>query len=250
VTLLLAAKLVIAPGFVAGLSLLGRRFGPAVAGFLAAFPLVAGPVLALMVAEQGRAFGARAAFACAIGVAPTMLFGVVYAHAALRARWWRAVLLAYAGYFAAAGALLSVPKTLALALAVPLGAWALCLRLFPRAVSARVAQVPSRWDLPVRVAATMLLVLTITGLAEVAGPELSGLFAPFPIATAVLAVFAHRSVGGAAAAVLLRSLVRGLVSFVVFFVVLGLALVRLGPLAFGLATLAAMVIHALSFERT
>ncbi|AKF02973.1 hypothetical protein [Sandaracinus amylolyticus] len=88
---LLLAKLTIAPAFVAAVSLLGRRFGPALAGFLAALPVVGGPILALLIAEQGVAFGARAAYGCAIGAAPTMVFALAYASFATRVRWSRAI---------------------------------------------------------------------------------------------------------------------------------------------------------------
>jgi hypothetical protein len=45
-TLLVLAKLVVAPAFVVAVTLLGRRLGPSVAGMLAALPVVGGPILA------------------------------------------------------------------------------------------------------------------------------------------------------------------------------------------------------------
>ncbi|UJR84629.1 Hypothetical protein I5071_67080 [Sandaracinus amylolyticus] len=244
--MLLLAKLTIAPAFVAAVSLIGRRFGPAVAGFLAALPVVGGPILALLIAEQGLEFGARAAFACAIGAAPTMIFALAYSLVAPRVRWGRAITLGYATYFVAAAVLLAVPPSLTTATIVPLATWWLVLRVFPRASAEAFPRAPSRWDLPVRIVATMTLVLLITTLASVIGPERSGLFTPFPIATAVLAVFAHRDAGGASASVLLRALVRGLVSFVAFFVVVGATLDAVGAIAsFVTGGLVALGVHAI-----
>jgi hypothetical protein len=45
-------------------------------------------------------------------------------------------------------------------------------------------------------AATAALVVGLTGLARLMGPGLSGLVTPFPVATTILVVFAHR-LGGA-----------------------------------------------------
>lgn len=242
---LLLAKLVIAPSFVAAVSVLGRRFGPALAGFLASLPVVGGPILGLLIAEQGLAFGERAALASALGAAPTMVFALAYAHAAQRLSWQAAILAAYGAYGVSAAALLSVPPSWASAVAVPLATWALTLRLFPRREPSNAARAPSRWDLPVRMGATVALVLLITTIARAIGPERSGLLTPFPIATAVLAVFAHRDVSASSAAVLLRALVRGLLSFTAFFLFLAVALVRLGAFtSFVLAAFVALLVHA------
>lgn len=248
---LLLAKLLLAPSFVVGVSLVGRRFGPKTAGFVAALPAVGGPILGLLVAEQGPVFGARAALAGAIGAAPTMIFALVYAHLASRFTWGRTLALSYAAYFVAALVLALVPTHAFTAIAIPFATWALSLRAFPHASAAHVPAKPSPWDLPFRVAATMTLVLGITTLARALGPERSGLLTPFPIATAVLAVFAHREAGGGAAAVLLRALVRGLFSFCTFFVVIGFVLPSVGAIAaFVLGGLAALGVHGVMTLRS
>lgn len=244
VTLLLA-KLLSAPSFVVGISLIGRRFGPAIAGFIAALPLVAGPILALLVAEQGLAFGARAALAGAVGAAPTMVFALAYAHAARHSTWPIALSCSYLAYFASAALFFFLPTTWFTAIAAPLFTWALTLRAFPRTSATTIAVKSSSWDLPIRVVATLTLVLLITSLARVIGPERSGLLTPFPIATAVLAAFTHREGGPQMTAVLLRSLVRGLLSFVAFFIMIGLVLPQAGAVtAFLLGSLASLSVHA------
>ncbi|MFO0696270.1 MAG: hypothetical protein U0230_22080 [Polyangiales bacterium] len=248
---LLLAKLLIAPSFVAGVSLVGRRFGPKVAGFVAALPVVGGPILGLLVAEQGPVFGARAALAGSIGAAPTMVFALVYAHLASRLAWGATLGLAYTAYFAATALLSLAPTNAFTAIAIPLATWALSLRAFPRASASGLVAKPSAFDLPVRIVATMTLVVAITTLARILGPERSGLLTPFPIATAVLAVFAHREAGGGAAAVLLRALVRGLFSFCTFFVVIGFALPSVGAVpAFALGGLAALCVHVVMTLRS
>lgn len=244
--LLLLAKLLVAPLFVIAVTLAGRKLGPRAAGLLAALPVVGGPILGLIVIEQGVTFGIRAAYGGAIGAASTMLFAVVYAHVATRVSALTSIALAYAAFFLATALAIFVPVTLASAIVVPALAWWLSMRAFP-SVSVDFPTVkPSKWDLPARAVATMTLVVLVTELAQTLGPELAGLVTPTPISTAVLAVFARREAGPEAAVVLLRALVRGLASFVSFFVVTGMALVHMPPaLAFACGLAFALALQAI-----
>ena len=100
------------------------------------------------------------------------------------------------------------------------------------------------WDLPVRMVLATGLVLLLTGIAPRIGAHLSGLLSPFPIYAGVLAIFAHRQDGGAAANKVLRGLLLGLFAFASFFLVLALGLDRLGiGLSFALATLLALSVQ-------
>jgi hypothetical protein len=47
--MMLALKLLLVPMFLALVSMAGKRWGPAIAGWLAGFPIVAGPILWLPV---------------------------------------------------------------------------------------------------------------------------------------------------------------------------------------------------------
>jgi hypothetical protein len=99
--------------------------------------------------------------------------------------------------------------------------------------------------MPYRLAATAAMVLILTAAAGSLSPWLSGLLAPFPIITAVLAGFTHAQAGAEASITLLAGLVPGLVSFALFFVVIAVALPALGiAAAFGLATATALALHA------
>jgi hypothetical protein len=77
-------------------------------------------------------------------------------------------------------------------------------------------------------AVATVLVLGFTELAPFVGPQLSGLLATYPVFAAVLAAFAHRRSGRAAAMRVFRGLMTGLFSFAGFFVVLGTTIERLG----------------------
>ncbi|TMD23173.1 MAG: hypothetical protein E6I99_07590 [Chloroflexi bacterium] len=86
--------------------------------------------------------------------------------------------------------------------------------------------------------------LGLTGIAPRIGAHLSGLLSPFPVYAGVLAIFAHRQGGAAAASNVLRGLLLGLFSFAAFFLVLALGLNRIGiALSFGVATLVALLLQ-------
>ena len=80
----LLLKLVLVPALIAGVTLAGRRWGPAVAGWLSAFPIVAGPILWFIALEQGAAFAAQAAVGTLSAVLGMLAFGLSYAWAATR----------------------------------------------------------------------------------------------------------------------------------------------------------------------
>ena len=118
-----------------------------------------------------------------------------------------------------------------------------------RGPAAPAAVALPRGDLPLRIVVATALVLAITELAPALGPRLSGILATFPVYAAVLAVFAHRTgAGAAAAAQVLGGLLFGLFAFAAFFVVLGTLLERAGvALAFAAATAVALAVQAASF---
>lgn len=239
------AKLALAPVFVAVVTLVARRLGPAAAGFLAGLPVVGAPILGLLVAAHGNAFGTISALGTAIGTGATMVFALVYALLAPRMNPAWCLIASYAAYFAAAGLSVLIPVTWPFAVLVPVASWLLVLQVFPKPAGALRPLPAPAWDIPVRVTATFILVATVTSLAHVAGPELAGLVTPIPIITAVLAVFSHSQGGPDVSAVLLRALVRGLVTFVSFFWLVALLL----PLAhaayvFASALLVCLMMHA------
>jgi hypothetical protein len=244
----LLLKLLLVPALIALVTLAGRRWGPAVAGWLSAFPIVAGPILWFMAIEQGAAFAARAAVGTLSAVLALLAFGLGYAWAATRCPWPLSLLLAYAGYAAAVVALgLWKPGTLPVAgLVVVAGLW-LAPRLYPVLPASAKAQSKPPNDMLLRMGLGALLVLLVTHFAANLGPDLSGVFAMFPVMGTVLVLFTHRSAGAAATIQLLRGMVLGFYAFGTFCVVLAWALsaTGVGP-AFIWALAAAAVIQFLS----
>lgn len=250
--MILALKLVLTPAVVVLATLAGRRFGRIASGWLIGLPLTSGPIAAFLAAEHGRGFAARAAVGSLGGAIAEVAFCVAYAAAARRAGWPVAAACGSLAFAAAASALqaLSLGPHLATVLplaAVACGALVVGLALVPHVeldLDAATA-LPSRWDLPARAAVATAFLLLLTGSANTLGASLSGLLAVYPLYTVVLAVFAQRHEGEAGAVQVIRGLLVGLYSFVCFFLVLSLALLRMHPApAFALAFACALAVQA------
>jgi hypothetical protein len=234
VTLLL--KLILVPGLIALVTLAGRRFGPRIGGWLNALPLVAGPVLFFLALEQGEAFVARAAEATLAGLAAVAAFAVIYSWIAVTRRWWVCVLVGWTAFGALTIALQAVPWTAVSGLALALGAFGIARVLLPRLPETPPPPRAPAWDLPLRMASAVVLVLLVTGLAAWLGPNLSGAITPFPIATTILLAFTHAQQGAPAAVGFLRAFLPAMWSFALFCFVLAWGMVGLGRnLAFLLA---------------
>ena len=122
------------------------------------------------------------------------------------------------------------------------------MRLLPSAPGPVASVTPPRWDLAARGLAALALVLALTAVSGALGPHLSGLLAPFPIITSILAAFTHAHGGAAQLEVLLRNFLRGFYGFATFCIVLAVVLPSLATAAaFGLATAAALAVQAALF---
>lgn len=247
--MVLALKLLMAPVFIALVTLAGRRWGPEVSGMLTGLPLTSGPISLILALQHGVTFGAQSAAGNLVGQASGCLFCLAYAAAASRYGWIRSSILALLVFFASTGVgnALHIPFLPSLAIlvaAVILVLWAIPVRDQPT----RVVEAP-RWDLPARMLAAAAFVLGLTTFAEVLGPRLSGLIAPFPVFGMILAVFTHRQLGGPAAGGLLRGVVLGSWAYASFFMVVASLLPTWGiGWTYGLAVVAALTASVLAFR--
>jgi hypothetical protein len=243
---LLAVKLLLAPSFVVGASLVARRYGPRVGGLVAGLPVVAGPVLLAYALAHGREFAAHAAAGTLLGLVSLIAFVVVYARLARRAAWTVYMLAGWAAFVAGTVLFSALSPPLGVALGLAAIALALGLVWLPRALGPARAYPPApRWDLPLRGACAAALVLTLTAVSGWLGPQLSGLLAPFPIIATVLATFTHAQRGCDELLRLLRGMVTGFGAFALFCLVLSLSLRHLDiGSAFALATALALLAQA------
>jgi hypothetical protein len=232
--LLLLLKLILAPILIAIVTLGARRWGPGIGGWLTGLPTVAGPTLCFYAFEQGERFAARASHGTLVGLVGVPCFCVAYAYSGQRTGWATSLLAGW-GAFLLTIALLNRVEANVIAVWVLLAAsCAAGYFALPPHAKLGAGPVHSKWDLPLRMIAAAVLVIVLTGVADRLGPEWSGLLAPFPVATAIVAAFTHSQRGVESVVVFFRGFLPALVSFGLFCVVLALGLEPLG-LALALA---------------
>jgi len=241
--MLFLLKLLLVPSLIALVTLAGRRWGPLVAGWLSAFPIVAGPILLAIALEQGAAFAAVAAANTLMAVLAILVFSIAYARSARRGMP-RAMLAALLAYGLAVVLLQAVTLPLWAGFIAVLAGLLVAPTLFGPAPQASPATGKPANDLPWRMLAGAVLALSVTYAASALGPRLSGLFAMFPVMSTVLVGFSHRANGPGFAVALLRGMIKGYVAFAVFCVSLSPLLQQqsIGT-AFLLATGAALLVQ-------
>jgi hypothetical protein len=244
-TALFILKLLLAPSLVALASLAGRRWGLKVGGAIAGFPVVVGPTLLFFALEQGSDFAAAAARKTLWSVLPYGVFCLVMSWACRKVPLWLSLLLAWVAYvlvaWSGASGRESFAELMLIALLSAVAArWAL-----PRVhTDQAVPLVPGRFDMPLRMSATLALLLSVTAAAKAMGPDWSGVMAAFPIASSILGVFSSLSNGKDGPALLFRGSLLGSYSYIAFSAALILALPRWGlGLGFATATASAVAVQ-------
>ena len=246
----LTLKLVATPALIGAATLVGRRWGQSIGGWLVGLPLTTGPVAFFIALEQGTAFGAAAAAGSLGGAVAEAAFAVAYGRSASRSGWLPSLLAGSMAYAGVAAVVQGLDRGPALLFGVAVVALTVSLRLMPSEPPGAASAPPPRWDVPARMALATAVVLALTALAPRLGATLSGLLATYPLFAAILTAFGHRRQGAGAAVGVLRGLLFGLFSFAAFCLVLALGLVPLGiARAFAVAIAAALVVQGASLWR-
>jgi hypothetical protein len=263
---MLALKLTLVPSFLLVVSMSGKWWGPAIAGWLAGLPVVAGPILYLLVLQHGPAFGAQAATLSLAAILASEAFNFGYAWTCRVASWRIALATGLAAWLACASALSRLPiaptsSALSLSSASPASAaWALAAAalgvgfgnaFLPRSRVVAAGLPLTRIDLFGRMIAGATLTLVVTALSGRLGAGWSGLLAVFPLMGVVLSVSSHRAHGAAFVIALLRGMVAGRFSFGAFCLFLSFALTReLTLAAFAQAAALAVLVQGLTKRMT
>lgn len=240
---ILSLKLLLVPSLIYGVTLAGRRWGPIVAGWLSAFPIVSGPILLAVTLEQGSDFGATAAEGTLLAVVAILVFSLGYAWASSRFGVFGSMMSALAVYALAVAGLQSLHLSVTECFATVIVALLVAPKCFPH-VPAQPATSQSLGDLPWRMLAAAALVLFVTLTAVRLGARLSGFLAMFPVMSTVLVGFSHRHSGRAFAVALLRGMVFGYFAFATFCLIVSV-LLRDQPVAaaFSVALLCALIVQ-------
>lgn len=244
---ILVLKLVMAPVIIGSASLAGRKWGPAVSGWIVGMPLTSGPVIFFVALSHDTSFAADTALGVISGGLSLATYALTYAWLARRFRWFIALL----GSFMVFGLITTLLQNVTLPLLpmflIVCAAIVLALRLMPKdPVEAGETRL-GMWDIPSRILIGTSFILLITGSASFLGPRLTGLLTMIPLYVTILAIFAHRQQGPAAAAHVFRGLLYGMFAFAGFFITLSLLLEKGGiAISFLSAILVALAIQGIT----
>jgi hypothetical protein len=209
-------QLVVAPLLVLAASVAARWWGHGIAGIVSAFPAIVGPVLLIGAHRHGASFAAQEATGTLLGLAALSGFALAYGRVALRASWPVSVAAGWAVAAATAGLAGAVGANLLGAVVTAIVSLALAHRGIPRIMLPQAWLEAPEGDLALRMALTVLLVVSLAALAGWLGPTAGGILTALPVLACVLAAFTHERHGGAAATQLLRGMLSGMAGFVVF----------------------------------
>jgi hypothetical protein len=245
---ILTLKLILAPIIIGTASLAGRRWGPAVSGWIVGLPLTSGPVIFFLAISHDIPFAANAILGTLSGGFSLIAFCLV--HGWLSKKFsWQITILGSLSVFALITIALQglvmplLPLFVLVFLTIALGVW-----LMPKQQAEQVAaSTLNQWDIPLRILVGTSFILFVTGIAPIIGSKLTGLLTTFPLFAGILTVFAQRQQGSDGAIHVLHGLTLGLFAFAGFYLVLGLLIenTSLG-VSFGLASLTALVIQGSS----
>ena len=244
----LVLKLILAPLIIGSASLAGRRWGPAVSGWIVGMPLTSGPVVFFVALSHGVTFAESSVLGVLSGGISLVLYALTYAWVATRFPWY--VALAGSFFIFSLSTLFLQGVTIPLWFIVPILILAIVMGLtfMPKGEVEPGESKLSQWDIPVRILIGTSFILLITGIASFIGSRLTGLLTTIPLYVTILSIFAHRDYGPAAAAHVLHGLLYGMFAFTGFFLVLNLLIEKTSlGISFGLAALTALTVQGVSF---
>jgi len=245
---ILALKLILAPIIIGSASLAGRKWGPAVSGWIVGMPLTSGPVIFFVALSHESAFAANAALGVLSGGLSLVAYALTYSWLAVKFRWQIAIAGSLLVFAISTVLLQNFTFPLLPIFAMVCAVLLIGLRLMPKDVVEKESEdKPGAWDIPIRIFIGTSFILLLTGIAPFIGPRLTGLLTTIPLYVTILTIFAHRHQGPAAAAHVLRGLLYGMFAFTGFFITLSLLIERVSlAAAFGAAILAALTIQGSS----
>ena len=194
-SLLLGLKLFLAPFFVWIISVLQGRYNARLGGLFLGLPLTTGPFLIIIGLQEGRSFAKTAAHGVLVGQLSLIVFCFVYALAAKSLNWKWSIFTATIAVWSS-GYFFNLINFSNLGVAMTLFfVWAISLGLFPKYEKPIEKVVAPKWELPVRLITTVVLILLLTATANILGSRVSGALSTYPTIITVLGAFSHRRNG-------------------------------------------------------
>jgi hypothetical protein len=245
---LLILKLTIVPLALLLFGIIERLHGPRVAGWLAGFPIVGGPLLAFITLDHGTAFGSQAALGAYYGLVPWLAFTMTYAFCSRRLGWIWCTLIGFTVWGLTAAVFVSLEDLSRWMELVPLAAFLAAQFAYPRGAPSDEEREHVWWGLPVRMIAGAGLTILITQFAAALGTHWSGLLTTFPVMGSIITISSHLQYGRHAVQEVVAGMSMGLAS-VGSFCFAAYILLATMPMwwAFGVALVISTTLHGLTF---
>jgi hypothetical protein len=245
---LLILKLTIVPLALWLFGIVERAHGPRVAGWLAGFPIVGGPLLLFVTMDQGTQFGSQAALGAYFGLVPWLGFTMTYAFCSRRMGWLWCSLIGFSVWTALAVTAVMMRGASRWLELLPLAAFLAALFAYPRGEASDEEREHVWWGLPARMVAGAGLTILITQFAAAMGSRWSGIFATFPVMGSIICISSHLQYGRHAVQEAVAGMSLGLASVGTFCFAAYLLLGMTGMwAAFGLALVVSSTAHALTW---
>ena len=216
-----------APSLMIVVTFFERRWGPLVAGMVAAAPVAAMIGLLIVSVDLGAAAGREMGLRMAGYIPAQVAFGLAGALLVARLGALPSLSAGVVSYLLVTGLASVVPVWVAVCVSVVVLAAA--IKLVPDPEASGGSRMPSGWPtFALRAGVALLAVLALTLAAHRFGPTVAGAIGAFPAFTATLALFVHAHAGALGVRSTLIGMVRGLTAYLAFVLAFGLAVTHAG----------------------
>jgi hypothetical protein len=245
---MLALKLALVAFSVLLSTLAARRFGHRVGGAVAGMPMIAAPIIAILLVDHDAGQVRAVALATLVCLPAAVVHIVSFAASAGRWRAPACVSVALLAYLATSLVLTRLPLPPAIVGVLALAAPAAGLWFAAHHAGPAVPVAVPRAELVLRIAVAVAMAAVIIAGADALPPVVSGLLLAVPITGTVLPCFTLPRYGAAATRSLIAGFLQGLHGFAAFFIALYWALGKFGALAAFLIALGAAVATAATVQ--
>ncbi len=186
------------PPVIAGVTFISKKWGNNLGGIVASLPWVAGPIILFIALEQGSNFAASTIPGVMVGIIGWLVFCITYIIIGQKFNALISVLIGYLTYIITGILLQRVSSGFNVNtwFIITLILIIISLYYFPKVPEGTYKPGKKlRFEIPLRMTMITAFVLAITYFADILGPTWSGILTPFPIMTAVLAIFVHYTQG-------------------------------------------------------
>lgn len=240
--LALLIKIFGAPLLIGGASLVGKHYGPVLAGVLSGLPVITGPILAVLWLEQGAQYTAQVAWMLPVGLVPLAAYLWVFFRVSQHRGWLLSLCVGWAVFLLIALLCSALAGRYWLLVGIAIAAIIGVGIALPRSTAVHEPPTLPRVELLARILAAFALVFVLTSATSWLGAEWTGLLAAFPVAGSVMPAFTLANSGSVATLRLLRGFVSGLLGLAGFSLSLALLLPVWGGFSFLPAVLLALVL--------